>query len=250
MKRAIQEHASLYSPANTRSQKVAIYARVSMPSEGEDPRAQHPENQLRILRREAEDLGLEVYHEYIDRASGADLKRKGIEQLLRDARGHRFSLVLTTKVDRFARSVKHLLHLLEELKDYGVAVRFTQDSAASTDTPQAEFTLQILAAAAQFERSMISTRTKDGIDRYISEKGHWGPKGRQDISSKEVRRLKDEEKLSIREISRRLGVSVGTVHGRLRSEKGRVDFPKGEASKKRDSEKGRSLNTRRPADSE
>lgn len=43
MNQGIQEPATLYSPANTTSMKVALYARVSMPREGEDPRAQHPD---------------------------------------------------------------------------------------------------------------------------------------------------------------------------------------------------------------
>ena len=178
-----------------------------------------------ILRRHAEDLGLEIYHEYVDRASGADLDRKGIAQLLRDARGHRFTLVLTTKVDRFARSVKHLINLLEELNGYGVKVRFTQDAAASTDTPQGELVLGILAVVAQFERRIIATRTSDGIARYRHEKGYWGPKRKRHITPQKVQCLR-KEGLSIREISKRLKISVGTVHARLRSEQGRADLPK------------------------
>lgn len=230
MKTPIREPAGSYTQG--KATRAALYARVSMPQEGEDPRAQHPENQLIILRKHAEDLGLEVYQEYIDRCSGATKDRDDLEQLLRDARGHRFSLVLTTKVDRFARSVLHLLNLLEELKGYGVRVHFTEDAAASTDNPQGELVLGILGSVAQFERNLISSRTKAGIARYRSEKGRWGPKG-VSVTPEEVLRLRDDEGLSVRQIADRLEISVGTVHSRLRSEKGR-----GESSKEEDPETG------------
>jgi DNA invertase Pin-like site-specific DNA recombinase len=216
----IQEPSALYSPANTNHLKVALYARVSMPREEEDPRAQHPENQLIPLRKYALEHGHEPYHEYVDRASGADKDRLGLQQLLRDARGHRFSLVLTTKVDRFARSPRHLYNLLEELHQVKVAVRFTEDSAASTDTPEGELVLGILGVIAQFERGMISRRTKGGIARYRIEKGRWG-RPRLSVDSAEVFDLKAEG-LSIREISSRLKISDWTVRSRLREEKGRA----------------------------
>ena len=234
MKTPPQEPAGSYTPA--KATRVALYARVSMPREGDDPRAQHPENQLIVLRRHAKDLGLEVYHEYIDRISGAEEDRPGLGQLLRDARGHRFSLVLTTKVDRFARSLLHLLNLLKELKGYGVSVRFTDDSEASTDTPHGELVLGILGSVAQFERNLISSRTKAGIARYRSEEGRWGPTG-SGVTSEQVRELRGKG-LSIREVAEQLKVSVGTVHSRLRSEKGGVETPKAKRPKKRGSEKG------------
>jgi len=273
MNPAIQRPAGSYTPG--KATRVALYARVSMPHRGEDPRAQDPENQLRVLRQYVMDLNLEVHQEYVDRISGAEKGRPGLEQLLRDARGHRFSLVLTTKVDRFARSVLHLLNLLEELKGYGVGVRFTDQQMANTDSPTGELVLGILGYVAQFERSLISDRTKAGIARYRGEKGRWGPKGKQ-VTPEEVLRLRNDEQLSVRQIAARLEISVGTVHSRLResmeclegrfgckyhyegrgsgmcedcesgslfepserSEKGRAEFSSTEVSETGDSEKG------------
>lgn len=216
----IQEPASLYSPANTKILRVALYARVSMQREGEDPRAQDPENQLIPLRKHAMDAAYAVHAEYVDRWTGADRDRPGLEQLMRDARGHRFSLVLTTKVDRFARSPRHLYNLLEELHQENVGVRFIDHPEASTDTPQGELVLGILGHVAQFERALISSRTKAGIVRYRAEKGHWG-RGRLSIGVDDIVALKAQD-YSIREISRRLKVSEWTVRSRLREEKGRV----------------------------
>ena len=216
----IQEPASLYSPANTKVLKVALYARVSMEKDEEDPRAQDPENQFVPLRWYAEENQYTMYAEYTDKISGAHRSRPQLDQLLRDARGHRFSLVLTTKVDRLARSVRNLYSLLEELQGSHVRVRFIDQPEASTDTPQGELVLGILGHVSQFERALISSRTKAGIVTYRAKEGRWGRK-RLSVDSTEIVTLKAQG-YSIREISRRLEISEWTVRSRLREEKGRV----------------------------
>lgn len=220
MKTPIQEPASLYSPANTKVLKVALYARVSMEKDEEDPRAQDLENQLAPLRRYAEENLYSVHAQYADKISGARRSRPQLDQLLRDAKGHRFSLVLATKVDRLARSVRDLYSLLEELQGSHVRVRFIDQPEASTDTPQGELVLGILGHVSQFERALISGRTKAGIMTYRAKEGRWGRK-RLSIDSAEIVALK-EAGYSIREISRRLRISDWTVRSRLREEKGRV----------------------------
>jgi DNA invertase Pin-like site-specific DNA recombinase len=234
----IQEPASLYSPANAKPLKVALYARVSLEKDDkEDPRFQDPENQLASLRRYAAEtgcVGFIVYREYSDRISGARRSRPQLDQLLRDARGHRFSLVLATKVDRLARSVTDLYSLLEELKSTQVGVRFIDQPEASTDTPQGELVLGILGHVAQFERSLISSRTKAGIARYRAQEGRWGRK-RQEVDSAEIVRLREQE-LSLPEIARRLETSEWIVRSRLREEKGRVSDVKEDPRKTGDME--------------
>lgn len=220
MNQVIQEPASLYSPANTKVLKVALYARVSMDKDEEDPRAQNPENQLVPLRRYAEENTHTIYKEYTDEISGARRSRPQLDQLLRDAKGHRFSLVLAIKVDRLARSVRDLYSLLEELQGSHVRVRFIDQPEASTDTPQGELVLGILGHVSQFERALISSRTKAGITVYRAKEGRWGRK-RLSTNVEEIVTLKAQD-YSIREISRRLKVSEWTVRSRLREEKGRV----------------------------
>ena len=227
MKRPVQEPASLYSPANANQLKVALYARVSMPQEGEDPRAQDPENQLIPLRRFALEQGHLVYQEYTDRCTGASKDRPGLDQLLRDGRAHRFSLVLTTKVDRFARSVAHLYSLLDDLHGVNVGVRFIDQLEASTDTPQGELVLGILGHVSQFERRLISTRTMAGIVRYRAQNERWG-RPRVDVCLEDILSLRAQGR-SLREIAEELEVSEWTVRSRLREEKGRVNLPKNDS---------------------
>ena len=79
--------------------KVALYARVSKADDSQDP-----ENQLMRLRSYAKMRSWDVYDEYVDRASGADDYRPALDRMMNDAAARRVGLVLTTKIDRIARS--------------------------------------------------------------------------------------------------------------------------------------------------
>lgn len=204
------------NPVPSRSLRVALYARVSLEKDPDDPRAQDPENQLIPLREYAESENLEVYNEYEDEISGARRSRPALDQLLRDARGHRFSAVLATRVDRFSRSPLDCYLLQKELYDRGVGVRFIEQPEASTDTAQGELVLGILVHYAQFERRSISDRTKAGILRYRRENGSWG-RPRSDVNVPQVRtRLKMGMRLE--DIAEEFEVSEQTLRRRLRED--------------------------------
>ena len=80
--------------------RAAIYCRVSIAD-------QHPETQLYDLREMAKQRGYEIVHESTDTISGAKSKRPSLNQLLADARRHRFEGVLVAAFDRVTRSVRH-----------------------------------------------------------------------------------------------------------------------------------------------
>jgi DNA invertase Pin-like site-specific DNA recombinase len=66
------------------------------------------------------------------------------------------------RLDRLARSVSHLLEVIEDLTAKGAHVRSLRDPI-DTSTPQGMFSLQVLGAVARLERALISERTKAGI---------------------------------------------------------------------------------------
>jgi DNA invertase Pin-like site-specific DNA recombinase len=72
---------------------AAIYCRVSTAD-------QHPETQLSDLREMAKQRGYEIVREYSETISGAKSKRPGLDQLLAEARRHRFDVVLVAAFDR------------------------------------------------------------------------------------------------------------------------------------------------------
>lgn len=190
--------------------KVALYARVSKADD-----SQNPENQLMRLRAYAKERGWVVYHEYIDMASGADAYRPELERMLKDARAHRFSLIVCTKVDRLARSVTNLYRVLSELEERGVKFECT-DQSISTNTPTGRLLLSILAGVAEFERELIRERTKAGLARVRAQGTLLGrPRVRLDIAK--VLELR-KQGLGYRRIGDALGCSHQTVVNRLKEE--------------------------------
>lgn len=141
-----------------KSLKVALYARVSTTD-------QTTENQLRDLRQYVTDRGWSVHDEYIDHGlSGAKASRPALDRMMDDARKKRFDLVVVWRFDRFARSVKHLVLALEELRGLGIGfVSYQENVDTSSPLGQAIFT--IIAAMAELERNIIIERVHAGLRR-------------------------------------------------------------------------------------
>ncbi|MGY0781935.1 recombinase family protein [Azospirillum argentinense] len=93
-------------------------------------------------------------------ASGADRERPQLKAVL--ARVRRGDTLVVARIDRLARSLAHLLEIIETLERKGVAFKSLGDPI-DTGSPQGKFTLQILGAVAEFERSLIRERTKAGV---------------------------------------------------------------------------------------
>jgi DNA invertase Pin-like site-specific DNA recombinase len=94
--------------------RIALYARVST-SNG----LQDPEMQLRELREYAERRDLAVVGEYVDRVTGSKDSRPSLNRLMADAAQRKFDAVLVWKLDRFGRSLRHLVNALAEIEAWG-----------------------------------------------------------------------------------------------------------------------------------
>jgi len=79
-----------------------------------------------------------------------------------DAHRRKFDAVLVWKIDRFGRSLKHLVNALADLCAYGVAFVSFRDNL-DLSTPSGRLMLQIIGAMAEFERSLIQERVKAGL---------------------------------------------------------------------------------------
>ncbi|TMU86282.1 recombinase family protein [Brucella haematophila] len=95
-----------------------------------------------------------------EHGSGASRARPALSKLLHDISAG--DTLVVVRIDRLARSVSHLLEVIEGLTEKGVHFRSLRDPIDTT-TPQGMFSLQVLGAVAQLERSLISERTKAGI---------------------------------------------------------------------------------------
>lgn len=135
--------------------RVAIYTRVST---GE----QSTENQISQCVRFCEQRGFQVYKIYDDIISGAKASRPAFNQLLEDMRKDLFGGIVITKLDRIGRSLQHLLSLIEEFSSRGVHFMATTQNI-DTSSSMGRLQLQIMGAFAEFERNLISERTKEGL---------------------------------------------------------------------------------------
>lgn len=140
--------------------KAALYARVST-----SDKHQNPEVQLDKLRAYCDEMGWGVI-EYVDYASAQDfIKRKSWSQMMKDAAGKKFDLVLVWKLDRAFRSIIHATNTLSMLRGYNVGFRSYQEPAIDTTNSMGELMFNIMAAFAQFERDIIADRVRAGMDR-------------------------------------------------------------------------------------
>jgi len=151
--------------------KIAIYCRVSSTD-------QTPDNQrirLTEYAREKE-WESEVYTEVESTRNTRPVKA----ELLHKLRDGKYDGVLVYKLDRWARSSTELVLEIRELVSKGVVfISYTENLDFSTSTGRLHF--QILSAFAEFERDLISERTKEGIYRAkIRGKTLGRPKGSKD----------------------------------------------------------------------
>ncbi|QNI31166.1 recombinase family protein [Alloacidobacterium dinghuense] len=132
--------------------RAALYMRVSTLD-------QHPETQLYELRQMAQQRGFHIVEEYTDRISGAKARRPGLDALMRDARRGRFDVILVWASDRIARSVKHLLDLLDEFNRLNIEfVSFREQ--IDTGGPLGRAIVVIIGAIAELERNLILERVR------------------------------------------------------------------------------------------
>ena len=188
--------------------KVAIYTRVSTND-------QSVAMQNSDLRHYCDQRGLEVYREYCDQGiSGTKDKRPALDELLCDARKKKFDIVLVWRFDRFARSTKHLITALEEFRHLGIDFISYQENI-DTSSPLGKAMFTIVSAIAELERNILLERVKAGLRRAKENGKILGRPRRVDINVAELRRLRDKEKLSFRQIAKRVKASSATVYKTL-----------------------------------
>jgi DNA invertase Pin-like site-specific DNA recombinase len=123
--------------------------------------------------------------------------------------------VVVHSIDRLARNLQDLLSIVSQLNGKGVSIRFIKDNL--TFPPQgtdgaSKLYLSILGAVAEFERSIIKQRQREGIDKAKS-KGVY--KGRKPTIDKDrIIALRDQG-LSTYKIAEEMGISRMTVHRAL-----------------------------------
>lgn len=144
---------------------AAVYSRTSTHLQEHSLDNQRSDLEAYALKR-----GWQVYKVYTDQGvSGAKDRRPGLDALMADARRGKFSVVLVSKFDRFARNAKHLLNALDEFKTLGIDFCSVND-AVDSSTPYGKAMFTIIGAMAELERELIRERVIHGV-RKARERG-------------------------------------------------------------------------------
>jgi DNA invertase Pin-like site-specific DNA recombinase len=184
--------------------RVSLYGRVSTANHGQDVGLQLSELRDYCARR-----GFEIMGEYVDHGiSGAKDSRPALNRLMTDAHHRKFDAVCCWKLDRFGRSLKHLVNAIADLEALGIAFISLQDNL-DLSTPSGRLMFHIIAAMAQFERSLIQERVRAGM-RNAQAKGRQIGRRKAVFDPDQARSLVASGK-SLAQVGAALGVSASTV---------------------------------------
>jgi DNA invertase Pin-like site-specific DNA recombinase len=190
--------------------RVAIYCRVS--TAHQDDEAQHAELVTLALRS-----GWKIvrsYREVVSGTKGVDA-RPQLQKLLLEARQRKFDKVVVWSADRLARSMRHLVNVLHELKSCNVEL-FSYKQGVDTSTPMGAMLWQFLGIFAEFEHGIRRERQAIGIAK-AKEKGvRFGRPRVPPMTRRQIVALR-KEGLGINNIARTLRVGTGSVYRALRA---------------------------------
>jgi DNA invertase Pin-like site-specific DNA recombinase len=188
--------------------KAAIYARVSTTNHGQDAGLQ-----TRDQHQFAEARGWQVFDDYVDQGvSGSKDSRPELNRLMADAKRRKFDVVLVWKLDRFGRSLRHLVNALAEFESLGIAFVSLSDNL-DLSTASGRLMFNIIGAMAEFERALIQERVKAGI-RNARAKGKRIGRPRKIVDTVRIAQLRSQGR-SLRAIASELGLSLGLVRASL-----------------------------------
>ena len=159
--------------------------------------------------------GIDLDDVFTDKVSGATTDRPELQAMLRHVR--KGDTLHVHSIDRLARSLEDLLSLVKELIDRGVTVHFHKEQLLFTGeaNPMQELMLSLLGSVAQFERSMIKERQREGIEKAKAAGVYTGRV--KTIDDEAIREAMNAPGASYRKVAKALNVSLSTVQRAVKS---------------------------------
>lgn len=147
---------------------------------------------------------------YIDKMTGSVRERPQLDALIDYARDG--DVIHVHSIDRLARDLRHLQELVESFVARGVTVKFHAESLdfSGADNPTSTLLLHVMGAFAQFERSLIRSRQREGQEIARAKGKHMGRPPLDMSKSGEAICLLDSG-LTISAISKTLGLSRPSI---------------------------------------
>jgi len=166
--------------------------------------------QLDELRAHCQRRGWDVAEEYVDAAvSGSKASRPALDRLKADAKRRKFDAVLVYRYDRFARSLSQLVQALAEFD--ALEIHFVSlHEGTDTSTPNGRLIFGIFASIAEFERQLIRSRVKSGMQAAKKRGVRLGRRAIE-IDKGEVHRRRAAGE-TYQAISKSMGISLRTTY--------------------------------------
>ena len=160
---------------------------------------------------------------YQDVASGAKQARPGLAACLKAL--HPGDTLVVWKLDRVARSLLHLLEIMQDLQERQVGLRILEGVGAQMNpaTSEGKLFLSMLGAFAEFERTLIRERVVAGLVAARARGHKGGRRPRLSAAQQRQARAMHEGGMPITEIAQTLGCSRHTVYKALAQAKAVVD---------------------------
>lgn len=184
-----------------RKNRLIGYARVS--TNGQE---------LRLQTDALQKAGVPKKLIFIDKVCGAKSERPGLDECLRQLREG--DTLIVWRLDRLGRSVRHLIDLVEDLRQRKVGFKSICDGAINTTSASGELIFHIFTALAQFERRLIQERTRAGLES-ARARGRMG--GRKSIVAADPRvqtakRMHADKTMPVADICKTLRISRPTLY--------------------------------------
>ena len=164
---------------------------------------QNPERQLE---------GIELDKRFIDKASGKDVKRPALAELLSYVRED--DTVIVHSMDRLARNLDDLREIVQNLTRQNIKIQFEKEGLVFTgeDSPMSNLLLSVMGAFAEFERSIIRERQKEGIALAKAKNLYKGRK--PSLNDEQISSVKEQIALGIPKarIAREFNISRKTLY--------------------------------------
>ncbi len=149
-------------------------------------------------------------HIYEEKMSGKIKDRPALDEALNFMR--KGDTLIVWKLDRLGRSLRHLIEVINKLMDSGMYFMSLQEKIDTTST-SGKLIFHIFAALAEFEREIISERTKAGL-KAARARGRFGgrPKKLNEQQTQMVKKMWRDHAITIEEICRSFDISRSTLY--------------------------------------
>lgn len=149
---------------------------------------------------------------FVDKISGAKSARPGLDQCLGQLQEG--DTLIVWRLDRLGRSVRHLIDLVEGLRQHKVGFKSICDGAIDTTTASGELIFHIFTALAQFERKLIQERTNAGLTaaRARGRLGGRPPMAMDDPRIQTAKTLHANKNMPVVDICKTLQISRPTLY--------------------------------------